>query len=566
MPFACCLLYYAQGRMGMWKTAVSVFFLFCAAAVAGAEQNGRDLHGTGRHRHPDYSLIRNPVSATEQSVAAGEALYKKYCLVCHGAEGSGKVGPDLTAPQLRHGQTDGEIFSVMSDGVPGTAMMGFREELEDEKRWHVVNYIKSLRGQLHETVLMLEDLEKRALEKNPTLAQAVSDIAAAEGRAAQAALYPNPLVGYEGEDISARAPGKSKHFLFWEQEFATAGKLQYNREVFMREKTLAEIELIAQKQRVLNDVRSLYYEALGSQRLVDIRRGLSKLADEAVDITEELLNIGQADRPDLLAAEIEAQKAGLDLAGAENRHERIWKTMAALIGEPGLSTGRLTGDLEAEVPEPDSEALLDKLLREGLQMRFAGARLERARAAVESAKALSIPNFSLRLGLGYNFEEGDSGKRVGTEGHLTLKVPLPLFNRNQGNIIAAEAELRREEQELRRLELSLRASLASHMSDFMSLLNAVRQYRREILPRAKKAYDLYLDKFRRMAAAYPQVLIAQRTFFQVQADYIQALVDFRKKAVALQGLLLTGGLAAPGEQQFKSGSITRTTGVPVNRY
>ena len=65
------------------------------------------------------------------------------------------------------------------------------------------------------------------------------------------------------------------------------------------------------------------------------------------------------------------------------------------------------------------------------------------------------------------------------------------------------------------------------------------------IPRAQRAYDLYLTRFRQMAASYPQALIAQRTLFQARADYVNALVDVWRNAVQLQGLLLMGGLDAP---------------------
>ncbi|HEY7180310.1 MAG TPA: TolC family protein, partial [Blastocatellia bacterium] len=71
-------------------------------------------------------------------------------------------------------------------------------------------------------------------------------------------------------------------------------------------------------------------------------------------------------------------------------------------------------------------------------------------------------------------------------------------------------------------------------------------YREQIVPRARQAYDLYLASFKQMAAAYPQVLIAQRTFFQTQAEYVRALVDVWRNATLLQGFMLTGALDAPG--------------------
>jgi cobalt-zinc-cadmium efflux system outer membrane protein len=66
-----------------------------------------------------------------------------------------------------------------------------------------------------------------------------------------------------------------------------------------------------------------------------------------------------------------------------------------------------------------------------------------------------------------------------------------------------------------------------------------------MIPRAQKAYELYLKSYGRMAAAYPQVLISQRTLFQLQGDYIAALESLWGNAIALRGFLLTDGLEAP---------------------
>src|SRR6266542_3550489 len=74
---------------------------------------------------------------------------------------------------------------------------------------------------------------------------------------------------------------------------------------------------IAQRYRILNNVRMLFYEALGAQRRVETRAELVRIAREAVGVTEQLFNVGQADRPDAYEIEIEAQRAQLDLIMAE---------------------------------------------------------------------------------------------------------------------------------------------------------------------------------------------------------------------------------------------------------
>jgi mono/diheme cytochrome c family protein len=102
-----------------------------------------EQHEHEHHRHLEYAKIKNPVAKTEMSIAQGRKLYEKNCIACHGEAGKGGTGPGLSVPVLIHGSTDGEMFHVITDGVAGTAMKGFKKELPDELRWHLVNYIKS---------------------------------------------------------------------------------------------------------------------------------------------------------------------------------------------------------------------------------------------------------------------------------------------------------------------------------------------------------------------------------------------------------------------------------------
>jgi cobalt-zinc-cadmium efflux system outer membrane protein len=390
----------------------------------------------------------------------------------------------------------------------------------------------------------LEDLERMALEKNPTAAQAVAAIRAAQGRRIQAGLYPNPVVGYQAEDIKAREPRDSKHSFFIEQTIVTGGKLGYAREVAAGAERQARASHDAQRQRILNAVRMLFFEALGAERLVQIRRDLARIASEAAGTTSELFNIGQADRPDLLEAEVEAERLQLDLIRAENERDRVWRMLAAVVGDPALPRAPLVGDLEAETPTIAEDELLEQILRESPELKAARAAAERARAGGHAARAARIPNVFLRGGAGYNFERAGSGRDIGPEFFVEIGVPLPIFNANQGGVAAAEAEGLRADAEVRRLELELRSRFAGAVRTYRDALQTATRYQRDVLPRAQRAYTLYLGSFRQMAASYPQVLIAQRTLAQVRAEYIRALVEAWQNAVVIQGYLVTGGLGA----------------------
>jgi cobalt-zinc-cadmium efflux system outer membrane protein len=425
--------------------------------------------------------------------------------------------------------------------------------------------------------MKLEDLEAMALQRNPTLAQSEAVVRSAEGRRRQAGLFPNPVIGYFLEEFAFRSPGETaEQGAFIEQKIPLGGKLSKARRVFDRERDQAVVLAEAQRLRVTNSIRVLYFETLGAQRLVELRDDLSQLAREAVAITKELYNVGQADRPDQLEIEIEAERAEIEFLRAQNDWSRSWRALAAMTGNPNLPPARL-----AEHPEEDpalliETQLLDALLEQSPDIRVARAGVERARAVLSRERAEHVPDLFFRGGLGYNYERFElflpsvSGKRKGFEGRLEIGITVPIFNRNEGGIAAAGAELEIAERELERLQLTLRSRFASGFREYRNAQQMVERYRTQVVPRAREAYQTYLAGFRQMAASYPQVLIAQRTLFQVEVEYARALVQLRERAVALRGFLLEGGLdpvGRPGDgaEEFKIRGASEATGNSDNR-
>ncbi len=126
-----------------------------------------------------------------------------------------------------------------------------------------------------------------------------------------------------------------------------------------------------------------------------------------------------------------------------------------------------------------------------------------------------------------------------------MSIPLPIFNRNQGNVQASRADVERAQREVQRIQLVLRERAAALVQNYSTSRATVEKYQNRMIPRAQKAYDLYVKSYGAMAAAYPQVLISQRTLFQLQSDYIGALETLWGNSIALRGFLLTDGLEAP---------------------
>ena len=388
--------------------------------------------------------------------------------------------------------------------------------------------------------LTLEDLEKMALANNPAVAQSEADIRAAKGRRRQAGAWPNPVIGATGDEL---AGGPIIRWGEWggfaEQRIVTAGKLGLRSRIAEQDIAQADAAARAARQRILNAVRSLYYQALGDQRLIEVRTELNKLAAEAVRTSRELSNIGQADRPDLLAAEIEAQQADLALANAVNARDRTWRQLAAVTNRPGLGPSPLEGSLEPP-PQLDIEAAIARIEKESPELSSAQAMLARSDLEVRQARKERIPDVVARGGLRHNRELLEPNLTpVGTEGFFDIGVEIPLFNRNQGAIAAARASQDRARLEVDRLRLSLRSRLANVHTAYRNALQAVDRYKNQMVPRAEEAYKIYQASFRQMAASYPQALIAQRNLFQLREGYVMALVEAWRRAVEIQGLLLS---------------------------
>src|ERR1700733_2177451 len=394
--------------------------------------------------------------------------------------------------------------------------------------------------------ITLEELQQMALQNNPTFAQSAANIQAAEGRKKQSGLYPNPTVGYQGEQIRGGSFHGGEQGFFVQQDIVLGGKLGLNRKIFDQELQQAEIEAEEQKVRVVTNVRMSYIQALAAQQTLELRQNLSKLADDAVETSHQLANVGQADAPDMLESEVEAQQAQLAVTMAEQNQQRVWKALAAVVGNPRLPLIKLEGKLE-DTPTVNADELVEKIVNESPAVRIAELGVKRAEAALARAKREPIPDLQLRGGMQQNGELLSDGSPVGLQGFADVGVRIPIFNRNQGNIATAKADTERAKREVERVQLVLRERAASVVQNYTFSQIAVERYKNQMIPRAQKAYEMYTKKYQEMAAAYPQVLISQRTLMQLKVSYITALENFATSSLSLRSYLLTDGLEAPSQ-------------------
>jgi cobalt-zinc-cadmium efflux system outer membrane protein len=396
----------------------------------------------------------------------------------------------------------------------------------------------ALQAQTSPAPLTLADLEQMALSNNPAIPQAAATVHAAAGMAKQAGLYPNPVVGYSGEQIRGGQQRGGEQGFFVTENIVLGGKLGASRRLADQIRQQAESRASARRQSLLNSVRMYYYEALAAQYLIEVRQSLSGLAKDAVLTANQLGNVGQADRPDILQAEVEAEQAELALAAAEQSQDAAWRTLAIAVGKPDLPFTRLEGDFE-KFPRLDRDKSWQALLDQSPDLKLARQAVERAQAALALAKKVPIPDLTVTGGLQQNFEPLGAGPgAVGLQGFATIGVQIPIFNRNQGNVEAARAEIEGAQQQVAREQLALRSKFTQMFRDYAIASETAERYTRDMLPRAQRAYDMYRKNYQAMAGAFQPVLLAQRTLFQLQADRIQALDRVWRSVVAIQGFLV----------------------------
>ena len=252
-----------------------------------------------------------------------------------------------------------------------------------------------------------------------------------------------------------------------------------------------------------------------------------------------MVNDGQASAPDLLQAQIQQQQARIAVVHAENHFRQSWVNLVAESGRRGLPPTRLEGPLDATSPPLDFDTTLSFIQQNSPEIKAAQAEIQRDEVVVHRERIQPIPNLFVRADVGPNFVDG------GTTTSLALYGNVPLWNKNQGTIYQANSHLAQSRANLRRVELAIEQRLATQMANYNSALMTVTTYRDESLPRAKKSYDLLMDSYQRRRAAWPQVLVTQRFWYELQVDYVHALVDLRRAEIEIKGFLLTGGLQLP---------------------
>jgi cobalt-zinc-cadmium efflux system outer membrane protein len=313
------------------------------------------------------------------------------------------------------------------------------------------------------------------------------------------------------------------------------------RAVASRERMKLEQQLATAELRLQTRVQIAFCEALLAQREIELTTQLVRFSREGISSVETLQRAGEVGQADVLQAQVELEAASMLQAAAEQRRLAAWREFGALLGSTDLPIQPLSGDIAAVAEPLDFGATLIEVQARSPEVAAAVVEIQRARYALARARVEPTPNINFQ-GL-YNWQ--DNGIGGGDDGAVQVLLPVPLFNRNQGAIAAAQCELVAARQALREIQQQLQQRLAGTLQEYETARMQAERYRTSLLPSAAKSLDLTRELYGAGETNYTALLTAQRTYSQLSRSYLEAVSKLRTAEAQLEGLLVDSADAKP---------------------
>lgn len=381
-----------------------------------------------------------------------------------------------------------------------------------------------------------------AFEHSPALAAAKREIKAREAEALQAGLLPNPELEAEVEDIYGGTTGQpmdeqdlselaaAEATVVLSQTIELAGKRRKRRIIGKANADLASWDFETRRLELLGDVHSVFVALLAAQERLRLAEGLYAVAARADETARAKVEAGKV-------PPLERQRTAVALAQVAGERDRaasevegLRYQLAAFWGESTPSFESVKGDLASISSVPPYPQLASTLESHPDLARF-GDEISKRRAQLALARAQSIPDPTLSVGARYFHE---------TENHAFLfgvGIPIPLFDRNQGNIRAAEARLDQAGLERRAASLMLRQKLSAAHRKLVGAERLARRLQEEAVPYARKGYETLLEGYELGEFDLIAVLDAQQSYFDVRNRQLDALTEYHTALAEIETLL-----------------------------
>ena len=376
----------------------------------------------------------------------------------------------------------------------------------------------------------LLELEAVADEIHPALQRDRSRIEAARGDALQAGLYPNPRFDtnnpqvYNGQNSLFNAGVM--------QEFVVKGKKRLDRAAAVKVVQQNEFAYVQDRFALRAAIRQQFYIVLAAERRRKVLEKLQEISASSYE-TGKLLErpAGEVAHIDVLILEIDNQRVQADLENTVRLLSGARKQLAALIGDPSISGDQFEGSLYTSPPQYDEAILNEFATSNSAYVQIAKLDVERNEVLLKRAVAEPYPNVTLGPAYQWGLVQG------GQQFWLTVTFPIPAWDRNQGGIMAANADLAGARKNVEAVQLEQLRKVADAYSRHRAIRAQAAKYRDEIIPNAMNTLKLARKGFAAGEYDFIRYLQVQRTVIEANMAYIDLLENVWTSAAELSGLL-----------------------------
>lgn len=388
-------------------------------------------------------------------------------------------------------------------------------------------------GCAHAESLTLSAALREALATHPRLEISSARIDSAEGQIRQSATRPNPLFVYQSEDLRAwQSPAyrywqDSDHFFYLQQTFETASKRARRQDVARTVKDRTELEREMTAWQIAAQVRTAYWDAAATARIAKLYRQVGENYRETVAYHETRFREGAIAEGDLIRVQLEASRLALAANSAVLDAEQARIRLQREIGRRAFTNLELTDVLEG--PREAGLASVEEAFRQRPEMKLALKIGELAGVQTRLQQSLATPN--VEGVFGYKRSSGFDTLIVG------VQVPLPVFNRNAGNIESSVAEQRVATSAIRATEALIAAEYEAVRRELTLRESQLNQSVAPLLERARENARVAGAAYRLGGTDILRLLDAQRQQLDAERLVIDAWAGFRQARAHLDTVL-----------------------------
>lgn len=376
-------------------------------------------------------------------------------------------------------------------------------------------------------VLSLSESLDMALKANPDIAVAIREREATDGIKVQAATRPNPYVSTSIQDTRNATRQTT---LQLNQEIELGGKRAARIEAADAFYSRSDAELATKKAEIHANVVAAFYEVLVAQERVALAKSSVEIGELALDAASKRVKAGKSSPVEQTKSSVAAATAKIELVQATTQLSNSRKRLSALWADNTPSFDRVTGDV-TNIPAVSTLENLAPLIDSAPTIKLAKFEISAREAITEIERSKAIPNITISLGMVDNREIGLNQALLG------LSIPIPVFDRNQGNVQEAISRKYKAEDEL----IALRNKIQTNLTTQYERLSAARQaslsLQNDILPNAQSAFDAANRGFSLGKFNFLDVLDAQRTLYQAKSQYINALLEAHQAIAEIERTL-----------------------------